>query len=233
MSGNTRHSARVLASILSLDARDVAVTYNGLDFSLLAPRRSKNEVLGELPAHARDKSLIGTASNLQRWKRVHLLLSTLAALRDIPIHCLVIGDGPARHELEGQATDLELGERVTFLGRKEHIGDYLQLLEVFVLPSGPEEAFGNAAVEAMGVGVPTVVFIDGGGLREHVAHRDTGMIVRDKGELAVTLRELLELDNLRQDLGERGRSYVRSTYSLEAMFERYRALYDGALAVSS
>ena len=37
----------------------------------------------ELPAQARGDMLIGTASNLQRWKRVDLLLSSLAALRDL------------------------------------------------------------------------------------------------------------------------------------------------------
>jgi glycosyltransferase involved in cell wall biosynthesis len=233
LSGNTRQSACVLASLLGLEDHEIAVTYNGLDFSLLAPQRSKADVLHELPAPARSNILIGTASNLQRLKRVDLLLSSLTALRDMPIHCLVIGDGPTRRELEGQAKVLQLCDRVTFLGRKEYIGDYLQLLDLFVLPSGPEEAFGNAAVEAMGVGLPTVVFADGGGLKEHIAHGDTGMVVRDAGELAVALRELIEVDGLRQELGERGRKYVRSTYSLDAMFERYRALYHDALAAAS
>ena len=85
----------------------------------------------------------------------------------------------------------------------------------------------------MGVGLPTVVFTDGGGLKEHVAHRQTGMVVRDAGELTVALRELVEVDGLRHELGERGRDYVRSTYSLDAMVERYRALYHDALTAAS
>ena len=62
-------------------------------------------------------------------------------------------------------------------------------MDVFALPSGPEESFGNAAVEAMGVGLPTVVFADGGGLVEHVIDGETGFVVRDQAEFVQRLRE--------------------------------------------
>jgi glycosyltransferase involved in cell wall biosynthesis len=231
-SGNTRHSAQVLASLLGLDEREIPVTYNGLDFSLLTPERSRDDVLGELPPHARGQILIGTASNLQRCKRVHLLLEAITRLGELPLHCVVIGDGPERSELEHQTEVLRLRERVTFLGRKEHVGDYLQVLDLFVLPSGPEEAFGNAAVEAMGTGVPTIVFADGGGLIEHIAHRQTGIVVQDVGELVASVRELLENEELRGHLAEEGRRYVHSKYSLNAMFQGYETLYEQALTRS-
>ena len=51
----------------------------------------------------------------------------------------------------------------------EAIADYVQVMDAFCLPSTGLESFGNAAVEAMALGVPTVVFADGGGLVEHTA----------------------------------------------------------------
>ena len=183
------------------------------------------------PASSRGRLIVGTAANLQGWKRVHLLIEAISRAPDLPIHGLILGDGPARDSLEALARSLGVVDRVTFLGRKDHIGDYLQLLDIFVLPSGPEEAFGNAAVEAMGVGIPTVVFADGGGLTEHVTDRSTGLVVRDSDRLAAALAELAGNETLRRELGAEGRRYVRSTYSLDAMFERYSRLYDGLLAM--
>ena len=226
ISANTRHSASVAAQWLELPIERIAVVSNGLDFALLEPIREREDVLTELPAASRSSSLlVGTASNLQGGKRVDLLISALAKT-DSDIHCAVLGDGPARRHLERLAMNLGIADRVTFLGRKEHVGDYLQLFDAFVLPSGPEEAFGNAAVEAMGVGLPTIVFADGGGLTEHVTDGETGLVVRNADELAGSLVTLKNDGRLRKAVGTAGRSFARDMYSLDAMFERYAALYN-------
>jgi glycosyltransferase involved in cell wall biosynthesis len=231
LSGNTRQSARVLADWLGLASSEVAVTYNGIDFDLLRPIRERGDVLSELPDAARSSILVGTASKFQPLKRVELLIEAIARVPPT-LQCVVIGDGPSRLPLERHAAHLGVSDRVTFVGRKEHVGDYLQLLDVFVLPSGPEEAFGNAAVEAMGVGVPTVVFADGGGLTEHVTNGETGRVVRDVRELAGTLEELAADAALRARLGRAGQEYVRTAYSLEAMFDGYAVLYERALGIA-
>jgi L-malate glycosyltransferase len=228
ISGNTYQSASVLAAYLGVPTSTVAVVYNGLDFDLLKPRRPRTEVIREVPRLAQESVIVGTASHLQSWKRVRFLITAIGRLDDRAVQCLVIGDGPARAELEQHVEALGLVDRVTFVGRKEHIGDYLQIMDVFVLPSGPEEAFGNAAVEAMGVGVPTIVFADGGGLTEHIDDRFTGLIVHDTDELVIAISELAANKALRRDLGERGMTHVRTKYSLAAMFERYAGLYDEA-----
>lgn len=230
VSGNTHQSARVLAQLLRLPEENVTVVHNGLDFELLIPLRPKSDVLEEFPGSARDAFLVGTASNLQPLKRVELLLQAIAAWPNSNVHCAILGDGPARPSLEQTARELGLTGRVSFLGRKEHIGDYLQLLDVFVLPSGPEEAFGNAAVEAMGVGLPTIVFADGGGLTEHITDGATGLVVQDVDGLTTALTQLNADEHLRRELGARGMEYVRTAYSLDAMLERYTSFYESALA---
>ena len=145
---------------------------------------------------------------MQSWKRVDRLLEAVARLGD-GVNCVVLGDGPARPGLERRATELGIPDRVAFVGWKKHVGDYIQLLDAFVLPSGPEEAFGNAAVEAMGLGIPTVVFEDGGGLVEHVVDRETGLVVSDTDDLARALSELAAEPALRMHLGGAGRRRAR------------------------
>lgn len=211
----------------------VVVLYNGLDFALLEPLRPSAKVAAEIPSGRPGQLWVGTAATLQDWKRVHLLIEAVSRLRDTPIQCLIVGDGPARTSLETLTRSLNVASRVSFLGRKDNIGDYLQLLDVFVLPSGPEEAFGNAAVEAMGVGIPTIVFSDGGGLTEHVTDRATGRVVNGVTELAEAIAELARDEPFRRTLGDRGRRHVRAAYSLDAMFDNYAAFYERALERAS
>jgi glycosyltransferase involved in cell wall biosynthesis len=228
VSANTSQSARVLAQLLGISEDDVPVVYNGLDFDLLTPSKPRDVVAAELPASAHGKLIVGTASRLQDLKRVDRLLDAVAECPEI--HCLILGDGPARKALEARARSRQLGERVTFLGRRDHVGNYLQLMDIFVLPSGPQEAFGNAAVEAMGLGIPTVVFSDGGGLTEHIRDGVTGRVVDDVTALTDAIAELAQNQSLRRALGHRGREHVRFTYSIDRMFQGYAALYDGVLA---
>lgn len=228
VSANTEQSARAAARLFRLPLDSIPVVYNGLDFTLLEPQRSREAVLAELGDDREGVIRIGTASILRDWKRVDLLLRAVASMPDEPLHCYVFGDGPVRAELEGLVGQLGAADRVSFTGHKVHMGDYLQLLDVFVLPSGPEEAFGNAVVEAMGVGIPSVVFADGGGLTEHVEDATTGFVVADRRELERRLRELAHDPALRHRLGEAGKRAVHARYSLDAMIAGYEAFYRSA-----
>ena len=63
-------------------------------------------------------------------------------------------------------------------------------MDAFCLPSTGMESFGNAAVEAMALGIPTIIFSDGGGWWRHRPGQ-TGFVVADREELADTIRRLL------------------------------------------
>jgi glycosyltransferase involved in cell wall biosynthesis len=222
---NTHQSARAASVLFGIRRSSISVIYNGLDFELLEPRRPREEVLLELGALDAVGLRIGTAAILRRLKRVDLLIHAMAAMEVVPVKCLIFGDGPARPELERLAHELGLEDRVLFLGHKGNLPDYLQTLDIFVLPSGPEEAFGNAAVEAMAIGIPTIVFADGGGLTEHIESGVTGLVVRDKDELTERLVQLSESERLRRQLGTAGSAAVRRRYSVDAMVTAYDALY--------
>jgi glycosyltransferase involved in cell wall biosynthesis len=141
------------------------------------------------------------------------------------VHCYVLGDGPDRQRLEGMATDLGIADRVHFLGKCDNVPDYLQAMDAFVLPTGHEESFGNALVEAMAMGIPTAIFSDGGGMLEHVTNEDTGFVVRGADELTARLDQLAGDPELRAAIGARGAAAVRAKYTLDRMVAAYDALY--------
>jgi glycosyltransferase involved in cell wall biosynthesis len=224
VAANTQQAACTASSLFRIPLEDIQVVYNGLDFSLLKPTRSREAVREELGV-PESSVLIGTSGNIRDWKRIDRLLDAMAALPAMPVHCVIVGDGPERPALERLRDRLGLRSRVTFVGRKEHIGDFLQVLDVFALPSGPEESFGNAAVEAMGVGLPTIVFADGGGLTEHIVDGKTGFMVRDQTDFLRRLAEVALDRDLRCVIGAAGRESVRRKYSLNALVDRHVELY--------
>jgi glycosyltransferase involved in cell wall biosynthesis len=104
-------------------------------------------------------------------------------------------------------------------------------MDAFSLPS--IESFGNAAVEAMALGIPTIVFNDGGGLVEHIDPGDTGFVVADQQELETTVRRLLADGDLAERVGSRGRAAIRARYTPERSAQAYRQLYASALGLTT
>ncbi len=138
--------------------------------------------------------------------------------------CYIIGDGSERPKLEKLTKDLNVSNNIIFTGKKRNIGDYLQILDVFVLPSNESESFGNSAVEAIGLGIPTIVMRDGGGLTEHIVEGG-GFIAESKLDLTNIILELSSSKVLRSQVGEKGKKYVREKYSITNMVKCYDNLY--------
>lgn len=219
VSANTAHAATCASRFLKTDAAQIAVAYNGMDFDALEPRRAAEDVMSELVLTP-DHFILGTAATLVPSKRLDLLFP---ALVNPSARLVVLGDGPDLPRLEREANRLQVRGQVIFTGVKSHVGDYLQVMDAFCLPS--VESFGNAAVEAMAVGVPTIVFADGGGMLEHIEPRVTGFVVASPQELEATLRRLDDEPLLARAIGSRARAAVRERYAMERAAPVYRQLY--------
>lgn len=227
-SANTGHAARFAADLLGLDSDRVRVTYNGLDFGLLDPAEPAHQVRHRwgLPG---DAFVLGTAAHLRSWKRIDRLVSAVAAIADPAVRLLVVGDGPDRARLESLTAELGVLDRVVFAGLQRQIGDFLQVMDLFSLPSTSLESFGNAAVEAMAMGLPTIVFSDSPGLLEHVDGGETGFVVHDQAELEHTIRRVAADGADAVEVGARGAAAVRERYTPANAAARYRSLYASAL----
>lgn len=229
LAGNTRHATIAGSLLTRISQSRWSVTYNGMDFSQLEPKTNQSVVAARHGLKPGSMTIIGTSANLRALKRNELLLQACSALPKDRFQLLIVGDGPDRPRLETFARQLNLERNTVFAGMQEHIGDYLALMDVFVLASGRQESFGNSAVEAMSVGLPTLVFQDGGGLPEHIQNDRTGFVVGSVDELAAMLGRLLADPEQRKEVGRNAARYVRETYSLESMVRRYNAFYEQAL----
>jgi glycosyltransferase involved in cell wall biosynthesis len=227
VSGNTQHATDYAAARYRLGDIPTLVTYNGIDFSLLKPERDREELRSALGIGP-GEIVVGSSGTFKSWKRFGRLVDLLPALSDV--HVLLVGDGRLRGDLEALAQALGAGDRLHVTGLTGAVADYLQAMDVFVLPSTADESFGNSVVEAMALGLPSIVFADSPGICEHIENDVTGFIVDDPGELADTVGHLRDDPVTRIRVGHAGERYVRSKYTLERMHDSYRRLYEAALA---
>lgn len=101
----------------------------------------------------------------------------------------------------------------------------LAAADVFVLPSYTE-GFPNVVLEAMALG-KAIVATKVGAIPEMLAG-GAGITVepRNVGELAAALGRVIGDQALREEIGRRARSRALEEYSIEAVFERYRRIWD-------
>lgn len=140
----------------------------------------------------------------------------------------VIGDGPDRPVLEGEALALGIHNKVIFLGYSPDVVCLLAHGDIFVHAS-ESEGLSNAVLEAMTLGLPSVV-VDAPGVSECHIEGVTGFVVaRDEQQVAQKLLWLAQHHSLRAQLGAQARKRVMAHYSIRANCGRYFNLYQGLL----
>jgi len=172
------------------------------------------------------------AGNLVPSKGVDVLLRAVAELgrRGIACQLKILGEGPARAELDLLARQLGLASRVIwapFVPQGQMAAEY-GASAVTVLPSrGQAEGLGLTLVEALLAGC-AVVGTAAGGIPEVVLHEKTGLIARDGDaeDLATQIQRLLTDLPLRERLARAGKEHVLRTYSPEAAVARFLEIYD-------
>ena len=232
-SGNTFHACKAGERLFGVPIDKWQVTYNGLEFGLHDAHRERAEIFAELGIPDDSTTLIGTAAELRDWKRIDMLIDACAKLPKESYRLVVLGSGPALAGLQQRAAERGIAERTLFAGAKKSVGDYMRVMDIFVLPSTALESFGNAAVEAMYQGVTTVVCADSAGLLEHVRDGETGRVVSSVDHLAETLASLGADRELRERLGSNARHFITSSYTLDRMIASYNDLYRVAQERSS
>lgn len=102
-----------------------------------------------------DELVIGLVCRIEAVKDIGFLLGALALAPDAVDRLLIVGEGPARQELEAEAEQLGVSQRIVWTGRMDEPAMAYRAMDAMVLPS-IYEAFGNVVLEAMAAGVPVI-----------------------------------------------------------------------------
>jgi 1,2-diacylglycerol 3-alpha-glucosyltransferase len=139
---------------------------------------------------------------------------------------LILGDGPARADIESLASVLGLSERVRFEGMipYDKLPGYLAMCDAFVTAS-VTEVHPLSVIEAMGTGLP-VLGIHSPGVSDTVEDGVTGFLTNEEpAAFAVKMSRLVTEPDLRRKMGAAARE-ASSDYDIERALKLMLAHYE-------
>jgi glycosyltransferase involved in cell wall biosynthesis len=174
---------------------------------------------------------LGFLGHFRRHKGLDLLLQALPGiLPEFPdLHLHLVGEGKEEPNLRALSTSLNLDGHVHFHAFQSRPADWLNALDLFVMPSR-EEGLGSVALQAQYLKVP-VLATRVGGIPEGVAHGITGHLVEpnDSGALEKGLRAVLHDHDQMKRFAEAGPSRICDHFSVEMMAQKTKAIYEQIL----
>jgi glycosyltransferase involved in cell wall biosynthesis len=174
-----------------------------------------------------DEVVVTFVSRLVWEKGLDVYADVIEALqaRDVPHRSLVVGDGPARNEIEDRLPE------TVFTGylRGDALSRAYASSDVFLFPSDTE-TFGNVTLEAMASGLPTVC-ADAVGSRDLVTDGTTGFLCPpgDANAFADAVQRLVTDAETRQDMAAAALERAQA-FAWDAILARMNDYYDEVLA---
>ncbi|AFZ32438.1 glycosyl transferase group 1 [Gloeocapsa sp. PCC 7428] len=203
-------SARLLEDFYALGRHSVLSIPNGVPDIIHIP-------------HKTEGITIGSVGRLDAMKGYDVLLQAIALVDKVRL--VIIGEGGERTALEKLAIDLQIGDRVKFIGWLDNPRPYLSKFDIYVQPSR-SEGFPLAIVEAMLASLP-VVATRVGSVAEAVIDGETGFLVNknDVAGLAAALCRLRNNGELRWKFGQKGRAIAQASFTVKHMTRSYERLW--------
>ena len=185
---------------------DIGVIHAGADIDGIAP---KQDYAG------RGEVTMLFVGRLVSQKALDVLIAALAKIEPgIKWRLILVGDGPERAALAGDAARLGVADRIELRGwvAKDALPEIYRGADIFVLPSR-DEGMPNALLEAMAAGLP-VVATRIAGSAEVVIDQETGLLVapEDTEALTAALLRLITSESERARFGTAGRARVARGY---------------------
>jgi glycosyltransferase involved in cell wall biosynthesis len=221
-------AARVARSKERVAARRLHVLPRGIPLRAFRPDAdARLRIRAELGI-PEDAFVVGSVGCITPEKNYPLLVRAMTPLLAERMRLLLVGDGPARPDVE---RSLPRGREafVTRTGTRSDVPALLAAMDVFVLASQRQEGDGVplAIVEAMGCGLPVIA----ARTRELLAlfGHDVGALVPARDELALrsAVDTMAKRPDRTQSLGRVARRWVQARSSIEQIAREYERIYQG------
>ena len=196
--------------------------YNKNKTDTIALSEAKKQEIG-LPRSAK---IIIMVARLHPIKNHLLLLEAFALLKDTfpDANIVLAGDGECYELLKNKAGQLDIQEKVFFLGNRQDIAELLHISDVFVLCS-LSEGLPLSLLEAAAASVP-VVITQSANKSGFIENKGNGTVVNNSPEaLAEALGNILKNpDNFQYQVAN-GFERIKENYAITSMVNQYDQLY--------
>jgi rhamnosyl/mannosyltransferase len=161
----------------------------------------------------------------------------IRAMEKLKAQLWIVGSGPLEDSLRNLTREKGIADRVQFLGQvtEQDLLAYYHACDIFALPSiTTQEMFGLVQLEAMACRKPVVSTKLPTGVPWVNQHGKTGYTVSpgNSEELAQAIQCLLASRELREEMGEAGRTRVEQHFTSTKMAEAMLQVYQETLSES-
>jgi phosphatidylinositol alpha 1,6-mannosyltransferase len=197
---------------------------NGIDLKKFSPgeRDKRLQHHFNLP---QDRPLILSVNRLSQEKRIDVLIDAVTKMTQ-NAHIAIASTGPAEADLRARVEELNLTDRVSFLGfiHDKDLAPLYRLADAFAIPS-EAELQSLATMEAMACGLP-VVAADAYALPELVHHDINGFLFQrgNSEEMAQYLDALVKDNGLRRQMGSKSLEIIARHDRIQVL-DQWEALY--------
>jgi N-acetyl-alpha-D-glucosaminyl L-malate synthase BshA len=208
--------------------RDIEVIHNFIDPDAFKPELASRETRRTMAED--DEKIVMHVSNFRQPKNTAGVVKAFAmAVRKVRARLVLIGDGPELGQVKEMCRELNITNRVTFMGKVNPIEAIIPNADCVLQPSYTE-SFGMVSLEAMASGVPPVTS-NRDGIPEVVVHGETGLTADpdDHQALADHVVALCRDDILRKKLARNGRQRAVDHFLWDRQVDRYLQTYNQCL----
>lgn len=177
-----------------------------------------------------DVPLLLSLSRLHDAKAIDILLKALVNIPDA--YLWIAGDGPLKEELIELSTELQINDRVKFLGWRTDRAALMGAANILVFPSR-YEPFGTTFVQAWSHNIPLVTS-DADGPRQFVRDGEDGLVVPrdDVQALQHAIRKVIDQPELATYLAKNGFVRYREEFTTEKCLAAYDDFYQHILRMN-
>ena len=145
------------------------------------------------------------------------------------LHLLLVGEGPLKNSMQELVSELNLKNRIHFLGLRKDVPDILRLSDIGVLSSN-WEGMPLSGIEVMAAGIP-FIGSDVPGIKDLVAANPNAGLLFSKGDskgLASHINHLLSDPDFYKERALACKKQAQE-YSIEKMVKGYLNIYEQIL----
>lgn len=208
-----------------------SIIYNGIEIDKFASPQADKAAHNKLQDSARQifgidptEFVFGNVGRLHEQKGHKFLLQAFARVTN-RARLAIVGDGELRNELVILADELNIRDRVSFLGARSDICEFLTAIDVFVMPS-LWEGQPIALLEALASGKPCIAS-DVDGIPEIITDGVNGYLVepRDIDKLASMMNATIEDPDLLERFSNCGVSAISPKFLAHNMAMAIAGIY--------
>jgi len=213
--------------IPGIDPAKVGCIFNGVNLSRFKPIRKDEDLCREFNID-KDSFLVVNAAHLIKDKGVDYLIRAASSLlrNNKNMFFLIAGTGSEEANLRAMVKQMNLEEKIRFVGLRNDIEKVLSLSDVFVYPSIWQEACGWGILEAIACGVP-VVTTNVGGTPEMIEDGVNGLLIEPADEYAIveSIERLYKDEELCRQLRKNARYSAEKRFDLNRVVSETMAQY--------